>query len=376
MGTIRTGRRSDSSREGPVRPRPGLQRLRAVLRWPRLHLAVKAALAAGLAWSAAHAIPGAAHEYPYYAPVGALLSLYPTVAGSVQTTLQTLAGLLLGVGLAWLMMLWSAPSALSIAIMVCLGVLLAGIPRLGSGKDWVPTAALFVLLVGGPDAEDYSAGYLVQTALGAAVGILVNFVVFPPLHFNAAVNQLERLRHDLADQLDQMTEALVEPWPPEHRDWSERSDDLALLASQVRQAVQQAALSRKANPRRRLHPRDLDEDFRRLRLLEHAVFHVRDMTDVLSVVIWEEHLQIPPNLVDPLAAAMGAVASAVRNLDEDDAERLRQEAADRHRDLLQELGRLASEENPPAAVGSLAVSLGRILAGLADGPRAGNTARE
>jgi uncharacterized membrane protein YgaE (UPF0421/DUF939 family) len=359
-----------------VRPRPVLQSLRAVLRWPRFHLAVKAALAAGLAWSAAHAIPGAAHEYPYYAPVGALLSLYPTVAGSVKTAFQTLSGLFLGVGLAWLMMLWATPSALSVAVLVCLGVLLAGIPRLGTGKDWVPTAALFVLLVGGPNAEDYSTGYLVQTALGAAVGILVNFLVFPPLHFNAAVNQLERLRKDLAEQLDQMTEALVEPWPPEHRDWSDRSEDLTLLASQARQAVQHAAQSSKANPRRRLHPRDLEEDFRRLRLLEQVLFHVRDMTDVLSAVIWEEHLRIPARLVDPLAAAMAAVAAAARGLDDEDAGQLRAEAGDRHRDLMQELDRLASVDNPPAAVGSLTVSLSRILTGLVYHAEAGKASRE
>jgi uncharacterized membrane protein YgaE (UPF0421/DUF939 family) len=359
-----------------VRPRPGLQSLQAVLHWPRFHLAVKAALAAGLAWSAAHAIPGAAHEYPYYAPVGALLSLYPTVAGSVKTALQTLAGLFLGVGLAWLMMLWATPSALSVAVLVCLGVLLAGIPRLGTGKDWVPTAALFVLLVGGPDAESYSTGYLVQTALGAAVGILVNFTVFPPLHFNAAVNQLERLRNNLAEQLEQMTQALVEPWPPEHQDWSRHGEHLATLAAQAREAVQHAAQSSKANPRRRLHPRDLAEDFRRLQLLEQALFHVRDMTDVLSAVIWEEHLRIPPRLVDPLAAAMAAVAAAVRGLNDEDAGQLRAEAGDRHQDLMQELDRAASAENPSAAVGSLTVSLSRILRALAHSSTAGLASRD
>ncbi|NKX49738.1 FUSC family protein [Arthrobacter deserti] len=350
--------------------------MRAVLGWPRLQLAFKAALAAGLAWTLALGIPGAANEYPYYAPVGALLSLYPTVAGSVKTAAQTLAGLMLGVGLAWLLMLWAEPSALSVGLLVCLGVLLAGLPRLGTGKDWVPTAALFVLLVGGPDAGDYSTGYLIQTAVGAAVGITVNFLVFPPLHFNAAATELERLRQDLADQLDQMTAALVEPWPPEHRDWSGRSEDLALVASEVRRAAQHAAQSGKGNPPRHLHPHDLDGDYRRLRLLEHIVFHVRDMTEVLSAVVWGGHLRIPPSLVDPLADAMAAVSAAVRGLDGDDAQQQLAEAADKHRELMRELDRLASVENPAAAVGSLAVSLGRILASLAGSTRGAGDGRE
>jgi hypothetical protein len=120
----------------------------------------------------------------------------------------------------------------------------------------------------------------------------------------------------------------------------------------------------------------LAEDFRRLRLLEQVLFHIRDMTDVLSAVIWEDHLRIPPRLVDPLAAAMAAVAAAVRDLDDEDAGRLRAEAADRHRDLMQELDRVASAENPSAAVGSLAVSLSRILTGLAHDAKAGQASRE
>ncbi|NKX54635.1 aromatic acid exporter family protein [Arthrobacter mobilis] len=367
MGTASTGRRPDADSRAAGRLRAAGRRLRTGLRRPRLKLALKAALAAGLAWQLALAIPGAAQEYPYYAPVGALLSMYHTVAGSVKTAAQTLAGLLLGIGLAWLLMLWAAPSALSVGLLVCLGVLLAGIPRLGSGRDWVPVAALFVLLVGGSDAGDYATAYLVQTAVGAAVGITVNVLVFPPLHFHAAASRLAELRQDAAGQLEQMAEALVEPWPPDHRDWVEHSEDLAQLSARVRQAVQEAAQSSKGNPRRRLHPRDLDEDYRRLRQLERTVFHVRDMTDVLSAVIWEERLRIPPNLVEPLADTMAAVAAAIRSLDDDDGHLL-EEASGRHEELMQELDRLAAGGHPSAATGSLSVSLGRILACLQPAP--------
>ncbi|MFD1211231.1 FUSC family protein [Arthrobacter sp. GCM10027362] len=374
MATARPGRQSDPGSTASLRPQGALRRtLRSVLRWPRLQLALKAALAAGLAWTVALAVPGTAQEYPYYAPVGALLSMYPTVAGSVKTAAQTLAGLLLGIGLAWLLMIWAAPNALSVGLLVCLGVLLAGIPRLGAGKDWVPMAALFVLLVGGSDAGDYSTGYLVQTALGAAVGITVNFLVFPPLHFNAAADQLDQLRQDLADQLDQMTAALLEPWPPDHRDWSGRSEDLALRSSRVRTAVEQAAQSSKGNPRRRLHPRNLDADQRRLRALEDMVFQIRDMTDVLAAVIWEERLRIPPRLVDPLAEAMAAAAAAIRGMDDDDPGQLLNEASGRHRDLMRELDLRASLENPAAAAGSLSVSLSRILTAL---EKSGDPGRE
>jgi len=49
-----------------------------------LQLAAKAALAAGLAFAIAPLMPGSAAEYPYYAPLGALVSKYHNVAGSFR----------------------------------------------------------------------------------------------------------------------------------------------------------------------------------------------------------------------------------------------------------------------------------------------------
>ena len=89
-----------------------------------------------------------------------------------------------------------------------LGVLLAGLPRIGSGRDWIPTAALLVLLVGGSNPDDFSFGYLIQMGVGVAVGIAVNFLVFPPLHFNAAALSLAELRLALGKQSADMGAAL------------------------------------------------------------------------------------------------------------------------------------------------------------------------
>ncbi len=45
-------------------------------------------------------MPGVTDQYPYYAPLGALLSMYPTLMGSAKSSLQTLLGLATGNGLA------------------------------------------------------------------------------------------------------------------------------------------------------------------------------------------------------------------------------------------------------------------------------------
>src|SRR5919112_113289 len=117
-------------------------------------------------------MPGTIDEYPYYAPLGALSAMYPTVMGSVRTGLQTVAGLALGILLAAGVLLVGPPNLVTIGLAVGIGTLLAGVRRLGAGAEYVPMAALFVLIVGGPDAEDYSVGYLGQMAVGVAIGLL------------------------------------------------------------------------------------------------------------------------------------------------------------------------------------------------------------
>jgi uncharacterized membrane protein YgaE (UPF0421/DUF939 family) len=288
----------------------------------RLQLAAKAALAAGLAFFIAPYMPAAAAEYPYYAPLGALVSMYHNVAGSVRQGLQTLVGLGMGIGLAFLLVNITDPSPLTVAIFMGIGVLLAGLPRLGSGRDWIPTAALLVLLVGGSDPDDFSFGYLVQMAVGVAVGIAVNFLVFPPLHFNAAAASLDELRLALGTQLTDMGAALKEKWPPEHEDWSRRSDELAAAARSVRHLVQEADASRRANPRRKLHPRDVDRDYRNLRELERVTFHIQDMTEVLSDVIWQDQVPytVPIRDSGPLADAMSATGELLRAFQSEESE--------------------------------------------------------
>ena len=273
--------------------------------WRRVQLAFKTALACAIAWFIALRLPGEVDQYPYYAPLGALISMYSTVADSVKTSLETLAGLLLGIGLAMLLLLTVGPHFVTVGLLVFLGVLVAGLPRLGAGREWVPMAALFVLLVGGSNAGDYSLGYAVQMAVGVAVGIAVNFLLLPPLNFSAVGRSLQQLQSDLARQLEDMAEALRENWPPERKDWATNGESITRLGNQVRQAVQAADRSRKANPRRKFHDRDLDTDWRNLRTLERAAFHTQDMTEVLSAVIWDETLHLPdPVLATILGAAL------------------------------------------------------------------------
>jgi uncharacterized membrane protein YgaE (UPF0421/DUF939 family) len=340
----------------------------SALLWPRLQLAAKAGLAAGLAFAIAPFMPGSAADYPYYAPLGALVAMYENVSGSIRQGVQTLVGLGLGIGLAFMLFSLGDPTPLTVAIVMGLGVILAGLPRIGSGSDWIPTAALLVLLVGGHHPDKFSFGYLLQMGVGVTVGIIVNLLVFPPLHFRAAALSIAELRLALAQQLLDMAAALKESWPPEHEDWSRRSHSLAELASSVRLAVQKADASRQANPRRRLHPRDMDLDYRNLHDLERLTFHIQDMTQVLSDVIWAKEVPfvVPSGYVGPLAEAMSAVGDVLRSTEGAGA------GAERQSELIESADaavqaltvRIAAAEearDAPSAVESIVLSLHRML---------------
>ena len=101
----------------------------------------------------------------------------------------------------------------------------------------------------------------------------------------------------------------------------------------MRLAVEKADASRQANPRRRLHPRDMDLDYRNLRDLERLTFHVQDVTQVLSDVIWAEDTPfvIPDAYAAPLGDAMASVGDVLRAMEEEQPERQAELAALRRR---------------------------------------------
>lgn len=335
----------------------------------RLLLALKTAIAAGLAWPVAQLLPGAVDEYSYYAPLGALISMMPTLMGSLRTSLQTALGLAIGIGLSWLVILSPLPGGVSVPLTVGVGVLLGGLRGLGTGRDYVPIAALFVLVIGGAQIEDYSVGYLVQMAVGMAIGIIVNLVIVPPLRLGDSARRIESLRMQIADTLHGMAKAMGEAWPPEDQDWFDgaRSLDDAVRAAET--VVEDARESKRLNPRARWHEYDLQEDYDDLAAISVLGRDVRDLSETVGGAIWGE--PIPVGLPDPLREPLGAVlartADLVRawNSRENEAEAL--EAAENALQELHDLERRQPpSESPDGALGTITFSLRRAIATIQD----------
>ncbi len=122
--------------------RERFETLRSAFQSARLLLAAKAALAVGIAWAIAPHMPGVTDEYPYYAPLGALLSMYPTLMESAKSGLQTLLGLAVGIGLALVVVVTVGPNWWTIPLVAGIGVLLSGTGWFGKLEGKIEAGAI------------------------------------------------------------------------------------------------------------------------------------------------------------------------------------------------------------------------------------------
>lgn len=356
----------------PIHPRLRERRsylartLRDAVRPARLLLVVKTALAVGLAWAIAPHMPGVTDEYPYYAPLGALVSMYPTLMGSMRSSLQTLFGLAAGIGLAALVVLTVGPTWWSIPLVVGLGVLLSGTGWFGAGREYVPMAALFVLIIGGQNADDYSAGYLAQMAVGVVIGLVVNLLVAPAPLTATAEARVEDFRRQLGSHLHDIGDAISESWPPENAQWADDAASLAETTAELRIALTEADESVRYNPRARRNRASTAAVHARLSALDRIAHLIRDLADAIADTIWGRPAAMPldPALPEPLAAACHAVADVIADEDPSSsaAHRRRAEAARSIRLLLERVDDRTLDERSSMGPGVLAaMHLRRIL---------------
>jgi len=116
---------------------------------------------------------------PLIAALTALLVVQATLTSTLLNGLQRVASVVSGVGLAVLFAAVVGLSWWSLAALVAASIVVGQLLRLGPHLVEVPISAMLVLGVGASGAESVGGGRVVETLIGAAVGMLVN-VVFPP----------------------------------------------------------------------------------------------------------------------------------------------------------------------------------------------------
>lgn len=303
-------------------------------RHPRVGLAVKAALAASIAWLLVGLVPGPAADYPYYAPLGAVIATSATLAGSAREAVQSVAAIALGATVSLAVDALLGANPVTLALVIAIGVLLGSWDRLGSSRSWVPTSALFVLIIGHANPTGYVLGYAGLTFMGALVGLAVT-AAFPPLPLAPAQAQLQTLRDTLAGQLDDLVDGLQQESPPTEDEWRGRIHRIDPVLAQMREAVRQAGEARRGNRRARRYRAEAEAQYRQARALERLTLLVEELTIVIAETERAEfeRVGLGPSLRPAAARTLAALAAALRSVDragaDPDAVREAEERLDR-----------------------------------------------
>ena len=259
-----------------------------LLHHPGVQRGVRAAVAAGLAWQVAIMLPPLLSDYAYYAPLGAVLAMHPTIADSASAAWRSVLAMLMGFALAFVVyeLTRSVPNALTIALIVALAVGLEQWRRLLRDQaSWVSFAAVLMITVGSGEPGPYVLRYAGLTFLGAAIGVLVTAVLFPPLQLTQAVDQITGTRGILAGHLRDIAATLRDGRVPDPGEWSARNRRLDKELDRMRAAEAKVERARRANPRARRWQGRASE----IREESRAVDRVAVLVDDLTTLVVEYH---------------------------------------------------------------------------------------
>jgi uncharacterized membrane protein YccC len=259
---------------------------------------------------------------PVLAPLTALLvvqlTMYETVAHGFQRVASVLAGVLVALGVATFVGLtwWSLGAVVAISLVV--GMVL----RLGPQLLEVPISAILVLAVAGAGAEEVAFGRVYETLVGAAVGVLVNLVIAPPLYVRPAGEAIGELAGRLAGLLRGLAGALRSDWSRAAADhWLNESRALGAEVSRADRSLDRAEKSALLNPRaasaRLAQPRlrtaltGLEHCYVSLRNLCRALFdrtYFLPSDEEATAYTMDTRVAIA-DVLDCAAAALGGVAT-------------------------------------------------------------------
>jgi len=186
--------------------------LRTARRSPLLQVA-KSALATIAAWLiAGWLIPGPA---PVFAAIAALLTVQPSISQSFGRGVERTIGVIAGVIVASAIAIVLGNGFWAIALAVVCALLLAWALRATPGTaNQVAISALLVLALG-TATPGYAIDRILETAIGAAIGLIVNVALVPPLALESARARVATLTEEAAAALDRLGAALTTRQAPQ-----------------------------------------------------------------------------------------------------------------------------------------------------------------
>lgn len=184
-----------------------LTAVRAPKRDPLLQM-VKTALATILAWVVCDLL-FADGPPPVFAAIAAMLVVQPSLNQSLTKGVERSAGVVAGVLLATGLGLVFGAASWVVLVAVAAALALSWALRLTTGSaNQIAISALLVLALGA-STPDYAFLRIVETGIGAAIGVVVHVALVPPVALAPARQALGELGEETAESLERLADALV-----------------------------------------------------------------------------------------------------------------------------------------------------------------------
>jgi hypothetical protein len=250
--------------------------------WSEVVQVVKTVAAAVLAWVLATHVLHLSQSF--LAPWSALIVVHATLYRTFWQGARQAGAAVVGVVLAWALGNLLGVGALSLSLAMLVGLGIGATPWFAGEFTAVAATALFVITAGSVHEDTALISRLADTGIGIATGLLVNFIVWPPLRSRAAIVAMDALDNRIGHLLEEMGNGIaagcgedeVEHWVGVTREIDAEVDRAWVL---VRQAQESAWM----NPRRAAGDvRDPYQSRAMLRRIEQAVAETRSMAETLA----------------------------------------------------------------------------------------------
>jgi uncharacterized membrane protein YgaE (UPF0421/DUF939 family) len=327
--------------------------------WNDVVQVLKTALAAILAWVLASSVFGLSQ--PFLAPWAALLVVHATVyrsfsSGAMQVA-ATFAAVLLAATVGQLLGL----DTWAVAVVVVAGLFLGVVPWMGADTTTIASTAVVVLTTGYGDGLLFSR--LIDTAIGVVVGLVVNFLVWPPLRRRTTIAAMDRIDDAIGDLLSDMASTLSTGCDSDDiGEWIERTRDLDGDVDHAWSMVRQTTESARLNPRRSAHElRDPQEWHHLLRRMEQTIAEIRSMARTLDAQVCGRNAW-QPDFADSWTALLAETGRAVADADP----KALLAVHDRLRRLVQDVSALDEPVEQWPLYGALIINLRNILDAMSE----------
>jgi hypothetical protein len=220
---------------------------------------------------------------PLLAPLTALLIVQITFLSTITDSVRRVLSVVAGVVLAVLFAAMFDFSWWSLGLLIGASIVIGQLLRLGPHLLEVPISAMLVLGVGVSGAETAAEGRIIETLIGAAVGVAVNILWPPPVEIRSAGAAIHRFATDTGAFLDRVADELHQGLLEETASrWLDDARRLDGYVTRLDRALVQADESRRLNPRAVGTPNTGPQLRTGLDTLEHCIVAIRSLCRAIA----------------------------------------------------------------------------------------------